>query len=201
MANSKKNNAKKPMSMISNHEVWTNELELLFSILRATELVEETKWGGPCFTIDGKNVVGIGGFKSYVGLWFHQGVFLKDPKKLLLNASDGKTKALRQMRFKSMEEIDSKVVKAYIIEAIENAKLGKELKPEKKSSAKIPIELEEFFKKDNELLKKFEALTTFKQREYIDYIAEAKQEKTKITRVEKSIPLIKLGKGLNDKYR
>jgi uncharacterized protein YdeI (YjbR/CyaY-like superfamily) len=62
-------------------DLWVEELELLYSIVRSTELEETVKWGGPCFTINGKNVLGIGGFKSYVGIWFHQGVFLKDPKK------------------------------------------------------------------------------------------------------------------------
>lgn len=182
-------------------DLWAEELELLYSIVRSTELEETIKWGGPCFTINGKNVLGIGGFKSYVGIWFNQGVFLKDPQKVLVNASEGKTKALRQWRFQSKKEINPKLVKAYILEAIENAKQGKELKPEKKETGELPDELKSVLKKDKKLNTEFSALSPFKQREYIEYIADAKQEKTRIARVEKSVPLILQGKGLNDKYR
>ncbi|MBK7129094.1 MAG: YdeI/OmpD-associated family protein [Crocinitomicaceae bacterium] len=189
------------MSMIHQSEKWAEELEILYSIIRSTDLVETTKWGGPCFTIHGKNVLGVGGFKSYLGIWFYQGVFLKDAKKVLVNAGEGKTKALRQWRFNSKAEIDQKLVKAYILEAIENAKAGKELKPEKKSTGIIPDELANALKKNKKLNAAFETLTPFKQREYINYISEAKQEKTRQTRAEKSIILIGQGKGLNDKYR
>jgi uncharacterized protein YdeI (YjbR/CyaY-like superfamily) len=83
---------------IADAGTWKNELKRLREILRSTELKEEVKWGGPCYTCDGKNVVGIAGFKSYFGLWFHQGALLKDPKKVLMNAQEGKTKAMRQWR-------------------------------------------------------------------------------------------------------
>lgn len=181
--------------------LWAEELELLYSIVRDTELEETVKWGGPCFTIGGKNVLGIGAFKSYVGIWFHQGVFLKDAKKVLVNASEGKTRALRQWRFQSKKEINPKLIKAYIVEAIENAKGGKELKPEAKKTSALPDELKSALKKDKKLNSMFLALTPFRQREYIDYILAAKQEKTRIARVEKSLPLIQDGKGLNDRYR
>lgn len=191
----------KGMSMIHQAEKWAEEIEILYSIIRSTDLVETTKWGGPCFTINGKNVLGIGGFKSYLGIWFYQGVFLKDAKNVLINASEGKTKALRQWRFNSKDEIDSKLVKSYILEAIENAKAGKELKPEKKLTGTMPDELANALKKNKKLKSNFESLTPFKQREYIAYISEAKQEKTRQTRAEKSIILIGQGIGLNDKYR
>ncbi len=181
--------------------LWAEELELLYSIVRDTELEETVKWGGPCFTIGGKNVLGIGAFKSYVGIWFHQGVFLKDAKKVLVSASEGKTRALRQWRFQSKKEINPKLIKAYIVEAIENAKEGKELKPEAKKKSALPDELKSALKKDKKLNSMFLALTPFRQREYIDYILAAKQEKTRIARVEKSLPLIQDGKGLNDRYR
>lgn len=198
----KKITAKKPtMSTIPEVDKWTNELDLLFSILRSTELKEETKWGAPCFTIDGKNVIGVGGFKAYVGLWFHQGVFLKDSKKLLVNASEGKTKSLRQMRFNSINEIDEKIVRSYVNEAIENAKQGKEIKPEKKGELEIPTFVKAAFKKDKLLNQSFKKLTPFIQREYIEYISSAKQDKTQLARLDKIIPLVKEGKGLNDKYR
>jgi uncharacterized protein YdeI (YjbR/CyaY-like superfamily) len=197
----KKTTEEKGLGMIYKADQWAEELDLLYSIIRKTELVEETKWGGPCFTLNGKNVLGLGGFKTYVGIWFHQGVFLKDPKKVLVNASEGKTKALRQWRFQSKKEIDAKLVTQYIEEAISNARTGKELKPEKKENVKVPAELEILLKKNKKAKSIFESLTPFKQREYNDYISEAKQEKTRLSRAEKSLELILQGKGLNDKYR
>ncbi|MBL7898291.1 MAG: DUF1801 domain-containing protein, partial [Crocinitomicaceae bacterium] len=154
-----KETKEKTLSMIYKADQWAEELDLLYSIIRKTELKEEIKWGGPCFTLDGKNVLGLGGFKSYVGIWFHQGVFLKDQKKVLVNASEGKTKALRQWRFQSKKEIDTKLVKQYIDEAIINAKSGKELKPEKKPEIKIPDELVSLFKKNTTARKNFNSLT------------------------------------------
>lgn len=192
---------KEPMTMIHKSDLWSEELEMLYGLVRSTELVETIKWGGPCFTINGKLVLGIGAFKSYVGIWFHQGVFLKDPKKVLINANEEKTKALRQWRFFDKNEIDLKLIRSYVLEAIENAKAGKELKPEKKKTGELPVELKQILDKNKKLGTQFNLLTPFKQREYIEYIADAKQEKTRISRVEKSVPLILEGKGLNDKYR
>jgi uncharacterized protein YdeI (YjbR/CyaY-like superfamily) len=193
---------KKPITnLFTRASLWEEELEILFQIVRNTELEETTKWGGPCFVINGKMVLGIGGFKSYVGIWFYQGVFLKDKYKVLVTASEGITKALRQWRFQSKSEIDVKKVKAYVLEAIQNAKDGKELKPEKKKSLVVPIELVNALKADKKLNDNFKALSPFKQREYAEFIESAKREETKLARIKKSIPLIILGKGLNDKYR
>ena len=102
---------------------WSEELLVLREIILSTEVDETMKWNAPVYTINGKNVIGLGAFKNHFGVWFFNGVFLKDEKNLLLNAQEGKTKALRQMRFKSFDEIDSKVVLAYVKEAIENQKL------------------------------------------------------------------------------
>lgn len=192
---------KTTMSSMYHPELWREELDLLFEIVRSTELEETTKWGGPCFVINGKNVLGIGGFKSYVGIWFYQGVFMKDPLKVLVNASEGKRKAMRQWRFQSKKEMNEKQIRAYIAEAIHNAKEGMELKPEKKKTGELPEVLKLALKKDKQLNSNFADLSPFKQREYIEYIEDAKQEKTKIARVEKSIPLILQRKGLNDRYR
>lgn len=196
-----KTESKKPLTVMIQKNHWIEELELLYSIIRSTELEETIKWGGPCFTINGKNVLGLGGFKSYVGIWFHQGVFLKDPLNVLVNASEGKTKGLRQWRFQSKKDINPKQVKAYVLEAIENAKAGKEIKPEKKKTIEIPAELKNALTKDKKMNAVFAILTPFKQREYVEYIAEAKQEKTRLARIEKITPMIHAGKGLNDKYR
>lgn len=191
---------KKVDEFIRKKAKWKNELEFLRTILVQSELSEDLKWGAPVYTLEGKNVLGLGAFKSYVGLWFFQGVFLKDEKGLLVNAQEGKTKALRQMRFASLEEIDEKVVKAYIEEAIQNQKAGKEFKPEKKVLV-IPEELQTAFDADKSLKVCFEKLSPGKQKDYANYIAEAKQEKTKQKRLDKIIPLIKDGIGLHDKYK
>ncbi|AWM14779.1 hypothetical protein DI487_13570 [Flavobacterium sediminis] len=179
---------------------WTEELEILFSIIRKTDLAETTKWGGPVFTHNGKNVVGIGGFKSYFGIWFFNGVFLKDKKKLLINAQEGTTKSLRQMRFQSKEEIEEATIIAYIEEAIAVENKGLSVKPEKKEAIHSAF-LEDFLSENPHFKSKFESLTPYKQREYLEFIETAKQEKTKLTRLEKIKPLLAEGKGLNDRYR
>jgi len=110
---------------------WEDELEIIKAILAKTELVETTKWGGSIYTHNDKNILGIGGFKSYFGVWFMNGVFLKDEAKVLVAATN-ETKALRQWRFQSKEEINEKLLLLYIKEAIENETKGLSHKPVKK---------------------------------------------------------------------
>lgn len=179
---------------------WTEELEILKSILNKTELVETIKWGAPIYTFNNKNVIGIGGFKSYFGVWFMNGVFLKDEAKVLVNAQEGVTKALRQWRFNSKAEIDEKLLLAYIKEAIENEKKGLAHKPEKKVMLPSDFFTNEL-QKDKKLVTAFELFSPYKQKEFIEYIDTAKQEKTKIDRFEKIKPMILQNRGLNDKYR
>lgn len=179
---------------------WENELEQLHAIIRKTPLVETTKWGGPVYTYNNKNVVGIGGFKSYFGIWFYNGVFLKDEKKLLINANEENTKSLRQMRFNSGNEIDEKLILAYIKEAIEIEGKGLAIPKEKKETI-IPELLQKELDRNLELSSKFNSFSPYKQREFIEYITSAKQEKTQMTRLEKVITMILEGRGLNDKYR
>lgn len=181
---------------------WPEEMEVLKSIIARTELEEMTKWGGPVYTLNKKNVLGIGGFKAYVALWFWNGVFLKDKAKKLINANEGVTKGLRQWRFASKAEIvaNEKLILEYMHEAIANEKAGLAIKPEKKETV-----ISEFFQKaldaDAELKLAFETLTPFKQREFLEHVDSAKQEKTKAARMEKITPMIKSGIGLHDKYR
>lgn len=180
---------------------FSEALILLREIITSTELDETLKWSAPVYTINNKNVLGLGAFKNHFGIWFFNGVFLKDEKQLLTNAQE-KTKALRQMRFESFSEIDKNTVLVYVKEAIENQILGKELKPEKKGKPIIiPKELNDVFKKDTLLKDSFQNLTPFKQREYTDYIDTAKRVETKQARLEKIIPMIFKGIGLNDKYK
>lgn len=179
---------------------WENELEQLHAIIRKTPLVKTTKWGGPVYTYNNKNVVGIGGFKSYFGIWFYNGVFLKDEKKLLINANEENTKSLRQMRFNSVNEIDEKLILAYIKEAIEVEEKGLVIPKEKKETI-IPELLQNELDRNSELNDKFNTFSPYKQREFIEYIITAKQEKTQISRLQKVILMILEGRGLNDKYR
>ncbi len=186
---------------IDSAEDWQTELKQLRKILNSTPLEETVKWGGPCYTYEGKNVVGLGAFKSYFGLWFHQGALLTDKKKVLINCQDGKTKALRQWRMNSKKEIDAKLIKAYIKEAIENHHKGAEIKPDRNKPIVVPKELKSTFAKNKKAHACFTDLSKGKQREYTDYVAEAKREETKLKRIEKIIPMILAGKGLNDRYR
>ncbi|WP_025665504.1 YdeI/OmpD-associated family protein [Aquimarina megaterium] len=186
---------------ISKNEEWKEALEILRSIMLTTEMKETIKWGVPVYTVNDKNVIGIGAFKSYVGIWFYQGVFLEDKAKKLLNAQEGKTKGLRQWRFNSTDDIDKKLILQYVTEAIRNQKDGKEIKPERSKTIEIPSELLTALNANDNLKKSFEQLTPFKQREYSEYIATAKREATRISRLEKINPMILDGIGLNDKYR
>ncbi|WP_271768031.1 YdeI/OmpD-associated family protein [Aquimarina algiphila] len=186
---------------IIKNKNWKGALEVLRSIVLSTELKETIKWGVPVYTINNKNVIGLGAFKSYVGIWFFQGVFLKDVSNALVNAQEGKTKGLRQWRFNSVNDIDKDLVLQYIQEAIQNQKDGKEIKPTKSKDVKFPLELSNALKSDSDFKQCFEQLTPFKQKEYVEYIATAKREATKLSRLEKIIPMINRGIGLNDKYR
>jgi uncharacterized protein YdeI (YjbR/CyaY-like superfamily) len=187
---------------IETNEKWSEELNLLRNIINSTELEEAIKWSAPTYSINGKNVVGLGAFKNHFGIWFFNGVFLKDEHKLLLNAQEGKTKALRQMRFESINDINKNAVLAYVKEAIANQKAGKEIKADRsKKETVIPPELQAELKSDNKLNSCFNALTPGKQREYCDHIASAKREATKESRLEKIKPMIIQGVGLHDKYK
>lgn len=186
---------------ISKKDPWKKELELLRSILLTTELEETVKWGMPVYTLNNKNVVGIGAFKSYVGIWFYNGVFLQDDQKKLINAQEGKTKGLRQWRFSTIEEIDRELILQYVKEAVQNQRDGKEVKPGKVKDIPMPEDLKEAFISNETLKKAFDNLPPYKQKEYIEHIATAKREATRISRLEKITPMILQGIGLSDKYR
>ncbi len=177
-------------------------IQILRKIALQTDCVEDYKWNIPVYTVNGKNVFGICRFKHHFGVWFYNGVFLTDPKKVLRNAQEGKTKGMRHWYFSNEQDIDNTTVLAYMVESIENQKNGKEIvnsKNEKLTS--IPVLLKTELGKTNTLKVAFEALSPYKQKEYCDYILEAKQEKTKIRRLEKILPMIANGVGLNDAYR
>ncbi len=131
----------------------------------------------------------------------YNGVFLKDEHNLLVNAQE-KTKALGQLRFESINDINKVVVLGYVKEAIENQKVGKEVKPDRsKKKTVIPPELQTELNNDKELLSCFNVLSPSKQREYCEHIETTKREPTKLSRLEKIKPMILQGAGLHDKYK
>ncbi|NNF21505.1 MAG: hypothetical protein HKN67_06160 [Saprospiraceae bacterium] len=192
--------AKTVEEYISKSGKWEAGLKILRSVLEHTELVETMKWGMPTYTFGKKNVVGFSAFKEHFGLWFFQGVFLSDPLKMLINAQEGKTRAMRQMRFTDHKDIEADIILSYIEEAIQNQKDGKEMKPERKPLL-IPQLLQDAFSEQKELQNAFENLNLTRKREYAEYIESAKREETKLSRLQKIIPMIINGIGLNDKYR
>lgn len=191
---------KEPKNPWRKNDLWDEAIAQLRAIVLKTELVEAQKWGGEVYTLNNKNVIGIGGFKNYFALWFFNGVFLKDEAKVLVNANEGVTKALRQWRFTSTAELDEKLILRYLNEAIANEKAGLSIKPEKKEAMQCDF-FQAALDKNTALKSALEKLTPFKQKEYWEYMATAKQEKTKVTRLEKITPMILEGKGFNDKYR
>ena len=186
---------------VASRQLWQDEIKRLREILLSTDLTEEVKWGGPCYTYDGKNVVGLAGFKSYFGLWFHQGALLNDKNKVLINAQEGTTKALRQWRMHSAKDIKPATIKAYVSEAISLVKFGKKIGPQKKKPLVVPPELKQALAKNAKARKGFYALRLGLQRDYTDHVASAKREETKQKRIEKILPMLVVGKGLHDKYR
>jgi uncharacterized protein YdeI (YjbR/CyaY-like superfamily) len=182
-------------------ELWKSELALLRKIIQKTGLTSTTKWGGEVFTYKDRNVVSIGGFKAYFTIWFFDGVFLKDPHKVLTNAQEGKTKAMRHWRFFSKDAINEQWIIEYIEETKNNVDNGKVWKPEKSAAPEMPQLLRNALKKNKQLQTHFSKLTPYKQKEYIEYILSARQDATKLLRVEKIKPLIMQCMGLNEKYK
>ena len=183
------------------NEQWAEELSLLASVIAKAPLDKAIKWGSEVFTFNGKNVISYGGFRNFFALWFYNGVFLKDKYGALIAASGGKTKSLRQWRFTSLAEVDEKKILEYIYEAIEVEKKGLKIKPEKFKVMAPPPLLAGALKADGYLQAAFSKLSPGKQKEYILYLEEPKQETTKVSRLEKIIPMIIQGVGLHDKYK
>jgi uncharacterized protein YdeI (YjbR/CyaY-like superfamily) len=178
---------------------WNEEMKLLRKICLSCGLIEDFKWMHPCYTFKEKNVVLIHGFKEYCALLFHKGALLKDSENILVQQTEN-VQAARQIRFKSLQEIRDlePIIKAYIFEAIEVEKAGLEVKMKKTSEFKMPDEFKKALDENPKLKSAFNALTPRRQRGYLLYFANAKQSKTRETRIEKCIPKIFDGKGLND---
>ena len=164
---------------------WKPEITRLRQILLTTSLEETTKWGSPCYTHKGKNVVGIGGFKSYFGLWFFQGALLPDKQNLLVNAQEGRTKAMRQWRMQTMKEIKPTI--SNLMWPIRSNLLmpARKLKPNRAKPVVVPAELEKAFKKHKRAHTIFKEFTIGKQRDFAEYVSDAKQQATKSKRIDK----------------
>lgn len=189
---------------IDAHLEWEKELILLRELIKSNdEIGESIKWGTPIYTVNDKNVIGVAAFKSYVGIWFHQGVFLSDKKKLLINANEEKTRALRQWRFNNFEEIENSALDiiSYVNEAVLNQNKGKVLKAQRNKPLIIPLVLKLKFESDPELIVLFKAFNLTEKREFVNYVAAGKKAETRAKRVDKIVPFIIQGVGLYKKYK
>jgi uncharacterized protein YdeI (YjbR/CyaY-like superfamily) len=178
---------------------WQKEYEKLRSIILDCGLIEELKWGCPCYTFEKRNIVLIHGFKEYCALLFFKGALLNDPNGILIQQTEN-VQAARQIRFTNVKEIVEmeRILKAYIYEAIEVEKAGLKVNLKKTTEFKIPEEFQKKLNKMPALKKAFDALTPGRQRAYIFYFSQPKQSKTRESRVEKYTPQILKGKGLDD---
>jgi uncharacterized protein YdeI (YjbR/CyaY-like superfamily) len=174
---------------------WEPEIAAMRRVLAGLAMKEECKWGKPTYTVDGKNIVILQGFKEYFALGFFQGALLEDPKKMLVQL--GQVHAGRVMKFATAKEITAKAatIKAYVREAIAVETAGRRMAPKKTSDYRVPEELTERFRKDPRFQRAFEALTPGRQRSYLHHFAAAKQSATRAARIEKAMPAIFEGRG------
>lgn len=180
-------------------EKWQKEFRKLRAILLDSPLTEELKWGVPCYTFEKKNIVLMHGFKEYCAVLFVKGALLKDPQRVLITQTEN-VQSARQIRFTHIREITAleAVLKAYVLEAIGVETAGLKVDYKKPSDFAQPEELISQLEKVPGLQEAFEALTPGRQRAYILYFSAPKQSKTRVARIEKYIPHILDGKGLND---
>jgi len=178
---------------------WVDEVRELRAVCLDSGLGEDLKWGVPCYTLEGRNVVLIHSFKEYCALLFFKGALLKDAKGILIRQTDN-VQAARQVRFKNVEEIRKlkTVLKAYIAEAVKVEQSGLKVELKKTEEFSVPEEFQAKLDGMLELKTAFEALTPGRRRAYLLHFSSAKQSKTRTARVLKAIPDILSGKGLDD---
>ncbi|HEU4634632.1 MAG TPA: YdeI/OmpD-associated family protein [Edaphobacter sp.] len=182
-------------------ERWTEEIEEMRRLLAEFAMKEECKWGKPTYTVNGKNIVILQGFKEFFALGFFQGALLKDPKELLVQL--GQTQAGRVMKFANASEILSRAatIRAYVREAIAIEKAGLRVEKKKTEDFPVPEELKAKFQSDPQFRKAFHALTPGRQRGYLYHFAGAKQVPTRVARIEKATPAILAGRGFLERPR
>lgn len=178
---------------------WHKEFEKLRAIALDTGLEEDLKWGCPCYTYRGKNIFLIHGFKEYCALLFFKGALLNDTNNILIQQSEN-VQAARQIRFTDLKEIAGleKVIKTYLFEALEVEKSGIKVVMKETKQFEKPEEFQKKLDENAALKEAFETLTPGRQRAYLLHFSSAKQVKTRESRIEKYIPQILIGKGLND---
>jgi uncharacterized protein YdeI (YjbR/CyaY-like superfamily) len=197
MTNSKTN--PKVDAFLKRADKWREEFEKLRAIALDCDLTEELKWGQPCYQLDGKNIVLMHGFKEYCAYLFFKGALMKDPNGILVQQTEN-VQSARQIRFTHAGEIAQlrPVLKAYIQEAVEVEKSGVKVEMKKTGEFAMPDEFKARLDADSPLKKAFEALTPGRQRAYLLHFSQPKQARTRESRIEKCIPDILAGKGLND---
>lgn len=180
-------------------KTWQDEVRKLRTIILGCDLVEELKWGHPCYTLDKSNIVLIHTFNAYCALLFMKGALLKDPQNILIQQTEN-VQSARQIRFTNLREIveQEATIKAYVNEAIRVEKAGLEVEFKKTEKFAVAQEFQKQLNANPALKTAFEALTPGRQRGYLLYFSGAKQAKTREARVEKCIPLILDGLGLHD---
>lgn len=201
-------NAKSKTAPLMNPEIdeivnkakqWKDEISRLRVILLESGLIEEKKWWQPCYTFEGKNIAIIGSFKEYCSLSFFKGALLKDKQKILVSPGEN-SQSVKLVKLTGLAQINKleSTLKSYIKEAIKNEKDGLKINFKSITEHTLPEELQEKFKQNPAFEKAFKALTPGRQRAYILTISSAKQTQTRFARIEKYMPQIMAGKGLND---
>ena len=184
---------------LNRAEKWQQEMERLREINLDCGLTEELKWGVPCYTYEDRNVVLIHAFKEYCALLFFKGALLNDARGILVQQTEN-VQSARQIRFTSVREIDElePILKKYVYEAIEVEKAGLKVDFKKTSEFSVPEEFQQKLDDNPALKTAFAVLTPGRQRAYLLHFAAPRQSKTRISRIEKCVPQILAGKGLND---
>lgn len=184
-------------AFVNRASAWRGEIQKLRSILLEGGLDEDLKWGKPCFQYEGSNIAIIQPFKAHCALMFFKGALLEDTHGLLRSQGENTQSAMR-LEFTSEDQIKKTVVKAYVKQAIAVEKAGLQVDFKAKRELELPEELTQILKKDRKLAKAFDALTPGRKRGYVLHFSSAKQSSTRTARIEKYIPKILAGRGIND---
>lgn len=181
---------------------WQKEYQKLREIILDCGLTEELKWGCPCYTFKTNNIVLIHGFKEYCALLFHKGVLLNDSNNILIQQTEN-VQSARQIRFTNINEINElkQTIRTYVFEAIEVEKAGLKVNLKNTKEYSVPDEFQKYLDDNPSLKTAFEALTPGRKRGYLLHFSQAKQSKTRQSRIEKCMPKILNGEGLNDIYK
>ena len=178
---------------------WQEEYRRLRTIMLGCGLTEGLKWGVPCYTFQKSNIVLIHGFKEYCALLFHKGALLSDTDNMLIQQTKN-VQSARQLRFSNLDEIvrQAATIKAYTYEAMEVEKAGLKVQLKETAAFDMPEEFKQKLEENPTVKRAFEALTPGRQRAYLLHFSQARQAKTREARIEKCLPQILNGEGLND---